>query len=59
MRLMQGDCLELMKDIPDESVDAVSITTERTIPPRGTGKEESRGAPFDGGSKAWQKMTTA
>ena len=41
--LRLGDCLELMKDIPDGSVDLVL-----TDPPYGTVK----GAPLDGWSKA-------
>ena len=33
MRLLQGDCLELMKDIPDKSIDAIICD-----PPYGTTK---------------------
>ena len=45
IQLMQGDCLELMKDIPDGSVDLVL-----TDPPYGTMK----GAQLDG----WKNQTT-
>jgi site-specific DNA-methyltransferase (adenine-specific) len=39
MTLLQGDCLELMKNIPDNSIDLVLVD-----PPYGTMK----GAPLDG-----------